>query len=151
VAVQLPLPEPEGLPAEVLFHREHPADPVLLLQVPNPGATDAETYVVRLDKPEHRTWMDGLKRARWLKDLLQMEMHVLYEPGTGYMEALRDLETPPPFADDLGDARRQAAQNDQFARHFMHRRHRRPAISRFRAALMGKPLGRGPQQGRLMR
>lgn len=153
MAVQLPLPEPSGLPEQVLFHREHPSDPMLLLQVPNPGATDSETYVIRLDNPKHNTWVERLKGSRWLRDLLQMEMHVVYEPATGRMQALRDLDEPPPFAQDVTEARRMAGKTRGYDHYFTVRRRQVPAMSRLRMGLLGIAPGRHAPlaRGRLQR
>ena len=144
MAVQLVLPDPIALPEAVLFHREHPADPVLVLQVPGPGADDAETYVVRLDREEHRAWVNGLKESQRLQDLLRMEMHVLYEPATGYMKALPDLDKPTPFKQTFDTARAEAHRGEQM-RTFLERRDRRVyPQSRFRTQLSGKqPFPRG--------
>jgi len=139
VSVRLPLPEPTGLPKVVLFHREHPSEPRLVLQVPDPGAENSETYVVRLDLPAHKAWMDGLERSRELLDLLKMEMHVAYEPATGWAQPLQDLDAPPPFMQDIQDARRKAGASQRFEHYFSMRRTRVPAMSRFRMSLLGRP------------
>ena len=146
MAVSLPLPDPIGLPKVVLFHREHPSEPILTLQVPNPGATDSETYLVRLDREAHRRWMERLKEHRRLMDLLTMEMHVAYEPGDGSVRPLADLDEPGPFVEQFREARRQASRAMGLQRHIHMRRRRVPAISRFRLGLMGR-LPSGAERG----
>jgi len=138
MASQLLLPDPVGLPPTVMFHREHPSEPIVVLQVPVPGATDAETYMVRLDRAEHRTWLEGLKESRRLKDLLQMEQHILYEPGTGYSVGVPDLDRPGPFQESFNTARRQAARGVGVSRHFERRRQGQVPMSQFRMGMLGR-------------
>lgn len=140
MAVQLRLPELAGLPSVVLFHREHPAEPVIVLQVPDPAATESETYLIRLDRPAHQSWMEHLPEGKRLLDLLKMEMHVVFEPATGAMAAMQDLDESSPLACAIQDARRGA---DSRARAEQTRRpgSNVPAMSRFRMALMGRLPG----------
>jgi len=109
MGVKLRLPELAALPKTVIFHRRDPAEPILILQVPEPGIDSSETYYVRLDKPEHRTWLAQLKRHDRLEYLLSMEQHVAFEVDTGYATPLQDLDTPGPFVADFQDARDQAS------------------------------------------
>ncbi len=143
MAVQLKLPDPAGLPHVVLFHREHPADPILILQVPDPGAEESETYLIRLDRPAHRTWMLGLGNGGRLLDMLQMEMHVAYSPGDGGMRPLRDLDEPPPLAQTFDEARKMATHSAMRERFMRRPSTLPPAMSRFRMRLMGRHPG-GP-------
>lgn len=135
MAVQLTLPEPAGLPSRVLFHREHPSEPVLILQVPNPGATDSETYVVRLDREEHRAWINALPGSRWLLDMLQMEMHVLYETASGAIQAVPDLDMPGPFQETFHRARAHADRDARMERFYARRDRRQYPQSRLRLQL----------------
>lgn len=109
MAVLLRLPDPEGLPPVVLFHRKHPTNPVVILQVPSPGATDAETYRLRLDKPADLCWIERLKNGKEIIHQLTMEQHLRYEPGTGSWMALPDLDAPAPFVEDIRRAEQTAA------------------------------------------
>lgn len=148
MAVKLRLPEIEGLPPVVVFHREHPADPMLILQVPSPGATDSETYRIRLDRAEDRAWMERLKGSRFLQDMLMMEMHVAYEPGTGAITPLPDEDAPSFVEEVLGHARQMAGM-EVARREQMQRRVRSlPAMSRHRMRLLGHVPGLGGEIAR---
>ena len=61
---RLDLPKIGDLPKMVLFHRDHPAEPRVVLQIPNEDRTDAETYVLRMDRPSDVVWLNALKGAR---------------------------------------------------------------------------------------
>ena len=148
MAVQLRLPEREGLPSVVIFHREHPADPMLVLQVPNPGATDSETYRIRLDREADQAWVDGLKGSRYLQDMLSMEMHVAYEPATGAITPLPDLDAPHPMAETLAQARTMAAAQVAHRDSMARRTRTLPAMSRHRMRLRGMMPGAGGEMRR---
>lgn len=135
MGVKLRLPEPSALPKTVIFHREDPAEPIIVLQVPEPGIDSSETYYVRLDKPEHKTWMRQLKRHDRLEYLLSMEPHVAYEPGTGAATPLKDLDTPGPFQPDFADARDMATSLAERERQYAMRR-APMMMSPLRASLM---------------
>lgn len=156
MGVKLRLPEPAALPKTVIFHREDPAEPFVILQVPEPGIDSSETYYVRLDKPEHRTWLQSLKRHDRLEYLLSMEPHVAYEVSTGAATPLKDLDTPAPFAADFADARAQATSLAEREQHQANRRAPLALMSPLRAALMGArqrsshPIYGGRPRGRLM-
>lgn len=111
---------------------------MLVLQVPSPGADDSETYVVRLDRPEHRTWMEKLVESRRLMDLLTMEMHVVYEPATGSMEGVPDMDRPGPFKQTFDHARGQAERGVAWESYFTQRGRRNYPVSRLRMQLLGR-------------
>lgn len=111
---------------------------MLVLQVPNPGADDSETYVVRLDRPEHRTWMEKLPESRRLLDLLTMEMHVVYSPADGGMTGVPDIDRPGPFKQTFDTARGQAEQGVAWERYFAQRGRRSYPQSRMRRQLLGQ-------------
>lgn len=104
MAARVPLPKHAELPETILFHRDAPADPVLLLQIPNADRTDAETHIINLERAEDGDWLERLPRSRELRDLLTMEQHVSYCPGTGYMKGIADLDTPTDMQLAVGDA-----------------------------------------------
>lgn len=155
MGVKLRLPEPSELPKTVIFHREDPAEPIVILQVPEPGVDSSETYYVRLDKPEHLTWLRKLKRHDRLEYLLSMEPHVAYEVGSGDATPLKDLDLPGPFVEDFADARSQATSLAERER--QHAIRRAPMLmSPLRASLMGArrqrahPVYGGRARGRLL-
>jgi len=144
VAVQLRLPEPDGLPPVVVFHREHPSEPLLVLQVPDPGAEDSETYMIRLDRSAHRTWMERLPAGKRLLYILQMEMHVAYEPATGAVHPLQDLDEVPRFAREFAEARYTASHQAEKGAMWRRTHTMPPAMSRFRMRLLGRdPMSYG--------
>jgi hypothetical protein len=122
----LPLPKHEELPEVVLFHRTSPGDPRLLLQVPT-GAEEAETYVVRLDRIEHKQWFDRLLNSRALTDRLAYEMHVAYYPTrNGTVMTLEDPDEIPWVCQVLAAARMQ--HNSQLGGYFNQRNARKRAL-----------------------
>ena len=148
MGVQLRLPEVSSLPQVVIFHREDPTDPMLILQVPNPAVDDSETYRIYLDRPKHSTWMRRLKNSRHLFHMLKMEMHIAYEPATGTITPLPDADALAPRAETFHLARAEAAQ--RVGREAAHQRRTKqtPAMSRHRMRLMGRYPGMLPQSGR---
>lgn len=77
----------------VLFHRSHPSDARILLQVPT-GQETAETYVIDMDqrpapvgeydpRTDHKGWVERLPRSRELLDKLSCDPHVAYYPSNG--------------------------------------------------------------------
>lgn len=148
MGVQLRLPDVGGLPEVVIFHREDPTDLLLVLQVPNPGATDSETYRIRLDKERDRAWMRGLKNSRHLQHMLKMEMHIAYEPTTGTITALPDADAVSPLVETFHLARAEAAYRNGREESFRRRTQQPPAMSRHRMRLMGRFPGMLPQGGR---
>ena len=88
----IPLPEYVNLPGGVYFHRSHPSDPELVLQVPDAAKQDSETYIVDLTNPTQRAWLDGLKNSRELLNLLSWAPHVAYATTTGYVQEMMDLD-----------------------------------------------------------
>jgi len=93
VATALPLPKHADLPDLVVFHRDHPSDPVLTMQVPvNEARSSFETYLIRLDQEAHKGWFERLPGATELRDRLTYEMHVAYSPQTGHLQEMEDVD-----------------------------------------------------------
>jgi hypothetical protein len=106
VATKVPLPRYNALPELVIFHREHPAEPQVILQVPtNEDRTDSQTYIIRMDNEADVGWVEGLPNSRDLRDLLTMTMHVAYCPRTGHTAEIDDLDMPTRHQLMLAEAR----------------------------------------------
>lgn len=150
MAAKVPLPQPDTLPATVVFHRESPVDEMIVLQVPNADRTEAETYVLRTTNVDDMLWIERLKHGKELKTLLTMEQHVAFDPGTGHMQPIRDLDAPSDLQFAIGMARHDI-DNPPFQRAFDPNRiggfGRAP--SPFRQWLIGKPRDYTP--GRMLR
>lgn len=112
----------------------------MILQVPNPGATSAETYRLKLDHPPDRTWMGRLQNGDHLLYMLTMEPHLRYEPGTGVVQALADLDAPNPLAADIRLAERTVARRPGTTSRGPAHRHGSPVMSRLRQMIMGRGL-----------
>jgi len=129
----LPLPKSADLPEVVVFHRSDPSDQRLMLQVPT-GTEESETYLVRLDKSEHRQWVGRLTNSQALMDRLSFEMHVAYYPHrNGTVMTLEDPYEIPWLAKVLAHAR--AQQSSPMAGYFSKRQMRQrtlpvPALKR---------------------
>ena len=93
MAKLIPLPRYEELPEVILFHRSHPSDPRLLLQVPT-GPDSAETFVLNLEqrpmpvgeydpRTDHKGWVKRLPNSQALLDKLAIEPHVAYYHSRG--------------------------------------------------------------------
>lgn len=139
MAVKLRLPDPLGLPPVVLFHRTRPDEPLVILQVPNPGATDAETYRIKLDVPADRCWMERLPNGKNLLYMLTMESHLIYEPGSGSVRAVADLDAPAPFVEDIRRAERQHSKQPNSARP-QQKRQQSNIMSKLRYAILGRSM-----------
>jgi hypothetical protein len=143
MATELPLPKPSELPEGVLFHRDHPSDDRIVMQLPNADRTDAETWVLRPSKFEHSAWLGALKNTRELQDMLTLEQHVAYCPSTGHCEAVADIDTPSPTAMLIACARFMADRTvapsieNYFVRRRAGERGRSPMVSTLRLALGG--------------
>ena len=148
MAVKLRLPDSQGFPQVVMFHREHPSDPMLVLQVPNLDATDSETYRIRLDRDADRAWMNRLQGSKRLLDLLQMEMHVAYEAATGACIGLPDADRRNPMTEMVQDARRMAGSQAAHQASRERRVRKVPAMSRHRMNLRGIVPGAGGEMRR---
>lgn len=107
MASRVPLPKYASLPEVVLFHREDPRDPRVILQVPNADKTDAQTYIIMLDRGDDLGWIEGLPNAKYLRNELDMEAHIAYCPQTGHYKAIEDLDAPTPHQEFLEKARRE--------------------------------------------
>jgi hypothetical protein len=132
-APRVPLPNAANLPEWVFFHREHPAEQRLILQVPDEHHEESETHVVNLEDTIHRCWIDGLKHSRGLMDLLTYAQHAAYCPRTGHVEEIPDLDTPSDVTIKFAMARHHAAtvQSERTSR-----RRQVPAVSTLRQYLM---------------
>jgi hypothetical protein len=139
MATRVPLPHPRELPDLVLFHRDDPAEPTVVLQVPNTDRTDSETYVVDLDHSDHAVWFDLLPHSRALRDLLTMAQHVAYCPRSGHTSEIADLDTPSLAAVALAEARQGAVGSSPvFERFFAQRQTMVPGVSNLRRSLGSK-------------
>ncbi len=126
----------------ILFHRDHPAEPRVVLQVPNEDRTDAETYVLSMDRPADVAWLNHLPRARELKDALMVSQHVAMDPTTGHLQEIADLDEPTLIEQVIHDARTQAAPRrptqDRAAAAKRRSRQHVPPVSPFRRYLGSK-------------
>jgi len=102
---QLPLPKVGDLPVLILFHREHPTDPRLILQIPNDDFTQSETHIIRMDIPEQAAWLGHLPRARDLKCALKMSKHIKFYTDTGFIQEMPDLDEPSRIEAEVARAR----------------------------------------------
>lgn len=153
MAKLIPLPRIEELPEVVLFHRNHPSDQRLMLQVPT-GPETAETYIIRLDqrKPEagkydprldHKGWIKRLPNSQALTDLLMYEMHVAYYPHKGgTVMKLDDPDTIPYMTQVVALARRsRTTPFDKLLKRRTQRTRLVAPMSSFRQSLMRRPGG----------
>lgn len=138
MARQIPLPAYDTLPEGVYFHREHPADPELILQIPDAGREDFQTYPIDLDDSVHLNWIKGLKNSRSLRNTLSWARHVAYAPETGHFQEMPDLDTPSESMKMFTQARREASQQAVVARQFALRQRAVPRTSSLRKSLMGR-------------
>jgi hypothetical protein len=139
MATRVPLPAVGALPEMVLFHRDNPAEPIIVLQVPNADRTDSETYVLDLEHSDHAMWLDGLPFSRALKDALMLAPHIAYCPRTGHHSEVADLDEPSLAALAIMDARQQAGGSSPvFEKFFARRASIAPPVSRLRVALGSK-------------
>ena len=148
----IPLPNVVDLPDVVLFHKTHPRDQRLLLQVPT-GPDTAETYVIRLDQPsapageydprqDHKGWMRRLPNSQGLTDMLALEAHVAYYPQRGgVVMPLEDPDTIPWMTKVVALARREG--HSPFQRYFARRAVKARTLPQpyLRTALRNKPGG----------
>ncbi len=79
-----------------MFHRDHPTDPRVVLQVPNEDRTDAATYIIRMDVPEQAVWLDHLPRCNFLKESLSAAQHIRFDTETGDITEIEDIDAPTP-------------------------------------------------------
>jgi hypothetical protein len=108
MSVRVPLPACCDLPVGVYFHREHPSDKRIVLQIPNTDRTASETHAIDLDNHEHKKWMADLKNSHQLSSMLEYASHVAYDTKTGYCVTMVDLDAPSRGAELLAGARRSA-------------------------------------------
>ena len=144
---RLPLPVISTLPEVVLFHRDHPTDPRVTLQIPNRFKTDGESYIVRLDQADDKHWMDCLPNSAQLLYTLTMEQHVAYYPATGHQQIIPDLDAPTPVEAAVAEARqlnsRSPVDDRMEARKRLPPRRHMP-LGRFMTPLRRMLGGRGP-------
>lgn len=144
MATAIPLPKYAALPNLVIFHREHPGEPILLMQVPtNEARSEFETYYVKLEVAEHKGWFDRLPNAKGLLDKLGYVMHVAFCPQTGYMQEMPDLDAPNDMAMAVGFARQMAGADPQQGA--VERRRRIEAVAPMPISSLRQRLG-GPEQ-----
>lgn len=134
----IPLPAFSALPKVVIFHREHPAEPLIVMQVPTGDSEEFETYRIRLDRAEHKEWMRHLPNARNLSYKLTCEAHLVYFPhDEGTVLPLDDAEDLPVLREAI--AKMRSAPNPQRTDNWFSRRRRTvPGISRLRLSLSGR-------------
>lgn len=151
MAQAIPLPKHLDLPDLVIFHREHPSEPVLTMQVPtNEDRTEFETYLVKLEQGEHQAWMERLPHYRALMDKLGYEMHVAFCPRTGHFHAMADLDELNYTQLAIGCARQAAQANPLTSAVEKRRRLERSApapISQLRSFLAGPERHYGARGG----
>jgi len=142
MATVVPLPACAALPKVVIFHREHPAEPLIVMQVPTGDTEEFETYRIRLDMPEHREWMKHLPNARNLSYQLTCESHLVYFPhNEGTVLPLDDADDLPILREAIAQMR--GAPNPQRSDDWFNRRRRTvPGISKLRLSLAGAGRGR---------
>lgn len=140
MAARVPLPKRDALPEMVLFHRDHPQEPSVILQVPNADRTEAATYVIRMDRETDVHWLENLPNARELRAALEIEQHIAYCARTGHLQAVEDLDAPTRAEIAFWYARHFGAPSD--ADRFFQQRARRvpPAPSTLRLMLGGRWL-----------
>jgi len=141
MAKRLPLPMCDKLPEVVLFHRDHPTDPRVVLQVPNDDFTDSETYIIRMDVQDQAVWLEHLPRVRDLRESLSAAQHVKYNTRTGAIEEMPDIGAPTPMERFVAAGRKQRQMAERMSAvnraSFMRRRRPMPATP-FRRYLEGK-------------
>jgi len=141
MAKRLPLPKVGDLPKVVLFHRDHPTDPRVVLQVPNDDFTASETYLIRMDLQEHLAWFIHLPRERDLKESLSAAQHIRFDTRTGDIEEIPDIDEPTPLQRFVAKGRRQRQLQEASAGvpRFSFMRRKRPIPSSpFRQYLEGR-------------
>lgn len=138
MATLVPLPAYSALPKVVIFHRAHPSEPLIVMQVPTGDSEEFETYRVRLDRPEHKRWMGHLPNARNLSYQLTCESHLVYFPhNEGTVLPLDDAEDLPLLREAI--AKMRGAPNPQRTdAWFTKRRRVVPGVSKLRLALAGR-------------
>lgn len=136
---RLELPKIGDLPKMILFHRDHPADPRVVLQIPNEDRTDAETYVLSMERPSDVVWLNALPRARELKDKLMVAQHIAMDTTTGYIQEIEDLDALTTVEEIIREARLKgaprAATQDRIAATKRRARQHVPPVSPFRRYL----------------
>jgi len=143
MATFVPLPPYSALPKVVIFHRQHPSEPLIVMQVPTGDSEAFETYRIRMDRAEHKEWMRKLPNARNLAYQLTCESHLVYFiHDSGTILPLDDAEDLPALREAIAKMRN--APNPQRSdAWFTRRRHTVPGVSKLRMALVGRGrLGR---------
>ena len=140
----IPLPNYADLPEVVLFHRSHPSDQRLMLQVPT-GPESAETYIIRLDQPsaepgkydprnDHKGWIKRLPNSQALMDKLACDMHVAYYYShSGTVMTLEDPDQIPWMTQVIAMAHHTAGEGPYEKMHQKRAlRSKHPMVSAFR-------------------
>jgi len=142
MATIVPLPAYASLPKVVIFHREHPSEPLIVMQVPKGGGEEFETYRIRLDRKEHKEWIRHLPNARNLTYQLTCESHLVYFPhDSGTVLPLDEAEELPALRAAIAQMRGRG-DPQRTDRMFDRRRRAVPGISKLRLALGGRGYGR---------
>jgi hypothetical protein len=141
MAARLPLPKHDALPSTVIFHRDHPRDERIVLQIPNEARTDSQTYVLRTDRTEDMDWIEKLIGASALRDKLTMEKHVAYDTKSGFTQAIDDLDQPTWIEQNLRAARAQAQSTPFMQRLHTAARGRDLPVPPLRRFILGSRLG----------
>jgi len=135
MAKLVPLPPVSELPKVVIFHRAHPSEPVLVMQVPTGDTDDFQTYRLRMDNTEHKRWLSRLPDARNLTYKLTCELHLAYFPHDGgQCLPMEDAEEPSRLMRVMADMRSKPSP-EKVSTMFRRRRQRTPGISRLRQHL----------------
>jgi len=152
MAKLIPLPRYDELPEVVVFHRTHPTEQRITLQVPI-GPESSETYVIRMDqqsapsgeydpRTDHNGWLKRLNNYQGLMDALALEAHVAYYPHrNGTVMPLEDPDTIPWMRKVVALARREG--HSPFDKYFRKRskRGRLMSVPPLRSALQKRPGG----------
>ena len=135
MATLVPLPAVSELPKVVVFHRQHPNEPVLVVQVPTGDTEEFETYRLRMDQPDHKRWLAALPNARDLTYKLTYEAHLAYFPHDGGMcTRLEDVEAPSGLQRVIAQMR-SGATPEKVDTQFRRRHRNVPGVSQIRMGL----------------
>jgi hypothetical protein len=138
MATLVPLPHVDELPKVVIFHREHPSEPMLIMQVPTSDTEEFETFRLRLDNADHKQWLAKLPGARDLSYKLTFEQHLAYFPhDDGTTMRLENPDEPSYLQKVIAQMRTMPSKAKTDAE-FLRRRQRKPGVSRLRQALSRK-------------
>jgi len=139
MATFVPLPSVSGLPKVVVFHREHPHEPVLVMQVPTGNSEEEfQTYRLRMDDSDHKRWLSRLPGARDLMYKLGFEPHLAYFPhDEGMCLPLNDVDEPSMLQKAISHMRTSVAP-ERVSAQFKRRQTAVPGVSRLRLAISSR-------------